>query len=188
MKCKVEWCDRTDMKAHGYCQRHYKQWQTSRKIFKTHLDLTFEERFWRFVGKGEEDECWPWKGARLEAGYGHFVYNKQPLKAHRVSFEITHGKIPEGLCVLHKCDNPPCVNPKHLYAGTHKQNSFDRDSKNRGAKGETQGASKLTTAEVLEIRRLHASGKYNQKDIATMFNCNHSNVNQIVNRKSWKHI
>jgi hypothetical protein len=96
--------------------------------------LTTEERFWRYVDRsGGPDACWEWTGARLAAGYGVFAPRHHKLVyAHRFSYTLNHGPIPEGLWVLHRCDNPPCVNDAHHFLGTAMDNSQDRDDKGRG--------------------------------------------------------
>lgn len=88
------------------------------------------ERFWQRVDMG--GACWRWMGARLPAGYGRLSFQRRSMYAHRVAYLLTYGVIPEGLCVLHRCDNPPCVRPDHLFLGTQTDNARDRERKNRG--------------------------------------------------------
>ena len=89
------------------------------------------ERFFSFVSVGSADACWPWTGRKFENGYGQFKLGSKCRKASRVSWELHNGPIPEGKYVLHRCDNPPCVNPTHLFLGTHKENMSDMVAKGR---------------------------------------------------------
>jgi hypothetical protein len=103
--------------------------------------FTREERFWQHVDKS--DTCWNWTASTKPFGYGRFVtrnhYKQKEELAHRVSWELHYGPIPQGMFVCHKCDNPPCVNPEHLFLGTGDDNMKDRNSKQRQAKGERHG-------------------------------------------------
>lgn len=102
-----------------------------------HLSRTvIESRFWKRVDKAGPDECWPWTAARMPKGYGCMGVGKGVMEyAHRLAFWLVHGEIPDGKFILHHCDNPPCVNPAHLYAGTHQDNM--NDMKSRGRQGRT---------------------------------------------------
>lgn len=103
-----------------------------------------EEKFWSRVDKRGPDECWPWTGGRNTDGYGKAprATGSRPIgrgytAAHRVSWAIHFGPVPDGLWVLHHCDNPPCVNPAHLWLGTNLDNIRDRDAKGRSAASRT---------------------------------------------------
>jgi len=155
------------------------------------------QRFWSKVRKGGPDECWEWIGAKHPDGYG-FIYagpsydkNVRFTKVHRLSYEMHNGAIPDGLYVLHHCDNPSCVNPKHLYAGTQQQNVRDRAVRRRGKEhrqnGENNDNSKLTEKDVKAIITMLQAGK-RQGVIATAFGISQPYVSKIVHRKSWKHL
>lgn len=90
------------------------------------------ENFWKHVCISESNECWIWQGTFLVKGYGVCTVEGKQVRAHRRSYELSFGEIPEGLIICHKCDNPKCVNPNHLFAGTHVDNAHDRDAKGRG--------------------------------------------------------
>lgn len=158
----------------------------------------FTERFWSKVNR--TSGCWLWTAAVNKGGYGKFGQGPKggrTLPAHRVAWELTHGPIPEGLCVLHKCDNPPCVNPDHLCLGTLSDNSRDMVAKRRNpvltdpgrhARGSRDGQAKLTENAVQRIRALYAEGGITQAELASLFQISHTSVWLILNRRSWKHV
>lgn len=151
-------------------------------------------RFWSKVEK--TDYCWIWNGTRGK-GYGYFKLGNKNFRAHRFSWELAFGHIPEGLQVLHECDNPSCVNPKHLFLGTIRDNMADMMNKHRHAKytnpesyiiGSKVKTSKLNDEKVREIRTLYCDGSLTQLQIANIFNIAKSNVCRIVNHKAWRHV
>ena len=150
------------------------------------------ERFWDHVRKGDLDECWEWTGARERAGYGFLHASHRPRrwwKAHRVSWEIHFGAIPQGACVLHRCDNPPCVNPRHLWLGSRRDNNRDRVRKGRGHKqhGEANTNAKLSAADLPAIRRLHERGMTQEK-IAEVFSISQPQISRVLRGESWGHL
>lgn len=105
--------------------------------------LPLEARFWRSIVRDGVTDCWLWSKGTTIFGYGQFGagslgIDRRKLLAHRFSFEIHHGPIPHGLCVLHRCDVPACVNPAHLFVGTKKDNALDRTAKGRSINGNTR--------------------------------------------------
>jgi hypothetical protein len=148
---------------------------------------TQEERFWKYVQKGKPNECWLWIGCvfKKRRGYGQFFSGKHS-RAHRFSYELHYGKIPDGLMVLHHCDNPPCVNPRHLFCGTAKENTEDMIKKGRMSKGEKHPISKLTEKQVVEIRKIGLSGKLTQGEIGKKFGVSNITISDIMRNKKWK--
>lgn len=143
-----------------------------------------DDLFWMKVDK--TNDCWVWTGRKTNHGYGTFSRHPTIL-AHRYSWSYYNGEIPKGLCVLHKCDNPPCVNPDHLSIGTQSDNQADKMSKQRQSKGEVNGSAKLTGEQVLEIRRLYELG-YKQVELANKYGVQYTTIKAIAVRRTWKHI
>lgn len=145
------------------------------------------ERFWTYVDVWGDDACWEWLGGRWgQMHYGRFKYRGATYSAHRVAWQLTHGQIPDGLFVLHRCDNPPCVNPSHLFLGTQKDNLVDRDRKGRSVyhRGAANSAAKLSESAVAEIRAQYKAGRL-QRDIAKDFGTTQTNVSWIVRGLTW---
>ena len=130
--------------------------------------------------------CWLWTGLVDKNGYGRITVSYKGDKAHRVSYEQYVGPIPDGLIVCHKCDTPACINPDHLFLGTHADNIADRDAKGRHVPsyGESNGSAKLTAASVMAIRA--ARGK--QREIAAKFDISQQTVSNIKRGRIWAHI
>ncbi len=140
----------------------------------------FEAKFERVTESG----CWIWKGAIFpERGYGAFAYPGEQL-AHRVSWRLYRGEIPEGKFVLHRCDVPACVNPEHLFLGTQTENMADKVRKARQSRGAGTGVSKLTQEQVVAIK---ADARL-QKEIALSYGISQSAVSEIKLGKTWKHV
>lgn len=151
--------------------------------------IPLEARFWWKVDQSG-DGCWEWQAYRNASGYGVVgVEGNKTKLAHRVAWELTQGPIPDGLRVLHQCDNPACVRPDHLFIGTQGDNVADAVAKGRarGAVGERNSKAKLTEDDVRFIRRLHGIG-IPRKAIAKVFGVNVSIVNAIGRRELWSHI
>jgi hypothetical protein len=143
------------------------------------------ERFLKnIIVSNDSDGCWMWLGRKNYKGYGRMKINNRHVQAHRFSYEIYIGEIQDGLCVCHKCDNPACVNPNHLFLGTIQENNLDRDKKGRKALGENNGKSKLTLNDVIEIKRLLDSG-FSVAEVSRRFNSKHSTINAVKIGRSW---
>lgn len=145
-----------------------------------------EIRFWEKVDMRGPDECWEWTEYRDKDGYGRFHdCNNRPFRAHRIAFVIANGDT--DLWVCHRCDNPPCCNPAHLYAGTVKDDACDCVDRGRTACGEKNGQAELTESDVHEIRKLYANG-WSQRGIAEEYGISQSQVSRICSGRGWKHI
>lgn len=151
------------------------------------------ERFWNHVDKSAGgDACWLWTGLRA-GGYGHMKYRESGkpghLLAHRFSYALAYGCLDRSLYVCHRCDNPPCVNPSHLFAGTPKDNQMDAKRKGRRASkvGELCGQSKLREGHVVFIRYMHGLG-VPVKSIAPIYGISETTIYRVVNRRGWTHI
>lgn len=136
--------------------------------------------FWDKVNK--TDTCWLWTGS-IQYKYGRIKIKQKTYKAHRVSYELVKGPIPRGIIVCHTCDNPPCVNPSHLFLGTHKVNSQDMVDKGRSLKGTKHHQCKLSDNEVLEIRRLRETTNLSLPRITAQYNVSFGHIWKLV--KGW---
>lgn len=143
--------------------------------------------FWKRVKKSEG--CWLWAGPLTSTGYGDFYTSRYfRCLAHRFSYELAHGSIPQGMEVRHKCDNPPCVNPDHLEMGTHLENMRDSVARNRNAKGERQGCAKLTVYKVQEARTLYASGNFTYQELGHRYQVDRQVISKAIRRLTWAHV
>lgn len=179
---------------------HYCSMPCARKHQPRHRPL--EERFWARVNK--TDDCWEWTGPTV-TGYGVISVNKRSYKAHRMSWMIHNGPIPDGLFICHHCDNRRCVRPDHLFIGTASDNMRDMTAKGRHPyrygddhparkdgtflpRGEANGQSKLTADTVRMIRAEYARGGVSQQAIADRVGVSQAVVSAIILRKVWKSV
>lgn len=151
--------------------------------------LTMEERFFNKINK--TNSCWLWIASTMKRGYGQFRVAGKMLYAHRVSYELANGPIPDGLFVLHNCHVRSCVNPAHLRAGTAQENMDDMINAGRQVRvrGIRHGLAKLTEQDVLEIRAIYETvSGITQQQLADKYSVDRSAISEIVNRKRWSHI
>lgn len=154
-------------------------------------------RFWGKVDKtpgfGPNGHCWRWTGTIGSCLYGSFGLTEQKgiyiiSRAHRVSWTLAYGCIPQGICVCHHCDTPLCVKPAHLFLGADTDNVADRDGKGRQTKGEHVHSAKLTSEDVIEIRQRYAAGNIKQSDLAFEYSVDTSTICLITTGKRWAHV
>lgn len=131
--------------------------------------------------------CWLWAKRATIRGYGHIWYRSTHLLAHRVAYEAYRGPIPDGMFVCHKCDTPSCVNPDHLFLGTHADNMADRDRKGRTPIGEARPNARLTADLVREIRSARESGE-TLHSLGRRFGVSHTTVHRIAMGRKWSHV
>jgi len=166
-------------KIHRFCSKSCRD-----EYRKTHI----LERFLSKIDAKDENGCMLWTASKDKNGYGYFrVSTKRKEFAHRYSWEETSGKISDNLFVLHKCDNPSCVNPEHLFLGNHQDNMDDMSKKHRAVHGNKHHKTKLTEQEVREIRVLYQNNN-SQRSLAAKFNVTKNAIKCIVNNKTWKHV
>lgn len=132
--------------------------------------------------------CWIWKSFKSKSGYAEITWKGEKKRTNRISFEVFKDKIPTGMYVCHTCDNPLCVNPDHLYIGTHQDNIDDKLKKGRQSKGKEIGRSKLDEEKVNEIRRIAEKEEFSHERIGEIFGVSQSCISRIVKRLTWKHI
>lgn len=165
---------------------------------------TMEERFWAKVNKDGPvpphmphlGKCWEWTARLDRYGYGKFAIGGKSQKAHRISFMVTYGPIPDGMLVCHSCDNRKCVNPDHLFKGTPLDNTKDMIAKGlqkfgvslTARRGERNGNAKLTSDDIQAIRGQYATGDTTHKKIASRYGVNRQTVGRIIRGEYWAHV
>lgn len=187
--CSEMTCEKSAF-AKGLCKRHYER----RRCGVSPEPRSLVERFQGKVDKENGPihlvygQCWVWKASLTKWGYGQFKYGDTMELAHRVAWFILHGAWPT-LCVLRHCDNPPCVNPTHLFLGTDADNAADRAAKGRGnsPRGERNHNVKLTENDVLDIRSLSAMGA-TRRTLAEEYGIGLANVSSVITRRAWRHV
>lgn len=194
--CSVEDCARP-VASRGWCAKHYSRWRKwGNPMIVMHKSITHPSdpiaRFWAKVDIRGEDECWPWLASGLPNGRGIFFWRGKATYAYRVALELD-GRPPgpdEHAC--HHCDNPNCVNPRHLFVGTRSDNMRDAWTKSRGVRqryvGETHPRATITEDTVRAIRSDGATGLLTRRQIAARHGCTVHVVTDILRGKNWRHV
>lgn len=181
--CEFNGCDRP-VKAVRLCGGHYRQHNDGECLRPlSGVALTFEQRFWSKVDKRSAHECWEWKIPNTR-GYGFISVNGRGggmKAAHRVSYELANGPIPDGHLIRHTCDNPPCCNPAHMILGDHDSNMLDMRVRERSR------TTKLTASQVREIRTRLANGE-SRGFMADEYGVSKVNVGRIERNEIWRHV
>lgn len=178
--------------AKGYCRRHY--WANyhhgdpHHTLRKTRPRNLSGEELLRWYGwETNARGCWVFSGGEVNKGHSRIPIDGRMVVTHRYAYEVWVGPIPKGKMLLHSCDNGPCINPKHLRPGTHKENMRDMKMRKRAARGEHNGNRVLTENDVLEIRELYKRGE-TQQAISEQFGTARTTIGQIVRGDTWTHL
>jgi Autographiviridae endonuclease len=151
---------------------------------------TQSDRFWSKVENASGADCWQWLGHTEDYGYGMFSIKRNgkhiSVLAHRMAWELRRGPIPDGLCVLHHCGNPGCVNPDHLFLDTRTGNMEDKVRKGRQAKGESAGSRKLTWIEACAIRRVATDLGFPRQFLANLYDVSLTTIRSVVLGITWR--
>lgn len=149
------------------------------------------EGLWNKVDQSSgPDACWPYMGHKIPKGYGHFKVFGKTWITHRLAYYLKNNGIPEGMWILHKCDNPPCCNPSHLFAGTNQDNVTDKMTKGRwgGGVGMRSNTAKLRDTDVLAIRRIYSEQFIINRKLGDYFGVHESTIEKVVSGRQWKHL
>lgn len=190
--CAVTGCSRP-IKSKGFCNAHYLRHRrhgspTAGERLRHPSGLSLEERFrWFMPGGPPRSGCWDWTGSTGYRGYGQIHMDGAHISAHRTSYRLFVGPIPEGLEILHSCDRPICVQPAHLSPGTHQKNMAEASERGMLKVGRDRKNTKLSEDDVRKIRRLRASG-VPQHEVARRFDISVGAVGHIIHRRTWTHL
>ncbi len=175
----------------GFCSKHYSRFKRNGNPLKTMNCPPGTALADRLMFHAEKTTtCWWWRGSKTEGGYGRLIVDGTIKLAHRISYEVFNGEIAKGLHVLHKCDNPSCINPIHLFTGTHADNMADRARKGRNAVQATGKGSKkssLKESDITAIVHLSNNG-VSQEKLSKLYMVTRPTISAILNGKTWCHV
>ncbi len=160
-------------------------WHSVRKGRFGPVAYDIHERMRFYTDVAQNDDCWIWRGPTNNKGYGQISVARKFYLAHRIAWELVNGSIPDGLCVMHKCDNPACVNVSHLGLGSHAENMHDSVVKKRHAFGARNGHAKLTNELVLAMR---ARTGESVRVLAREYGVAVSTAYGVLSRSRWRHL
>jgi hypothetical protein len=184
--CSIPGCDKVGRVIRGWCTMHYARWQDHGDPMGPTV-VSIEDRFWANVERRGPGECWPWTGDADGHGYGRITVGGKRARASRMLWSLAHGPVPDDLHVLHHCDNPPCVNPAHLFLGDHRDNMADRDAKDRVRHGSLHPRAKLTETDIPVIRARVAAGD-TRRAIAADYGVSHAAIDKVASGQGWKRV
>lgn len=187
--CSIEHCGKP-RRAKGYCAMHYGRLRSTGDPLKTKPKgkrVPIEERFWQRAKKSDISGCLEWTGSKNDDGYGIVGENGRCHLAHRIAYRLHTGVDPGEAKVCHRCDNPACVNPDHLFLGTQAENIADRNVKGRtrSARGEAHYAVKLQASDVCQIRDMIGTDGNTHASIAKLYGVAEGTIGSIHRRKNW---
>lgn len=158
-----------------------------RRRLRSPKRFTLEQRFDLHCEPEPNTGCTIWNGAHDPKGYGNFGHQGKTYPAHRMAWALAHGEIPDGVVVCHRCDNPACVNPAHLFLGTQADNMADMKAKGRSALGQKNGQARLTKCDVMEIRRRVAAGQ-THAEVAADYGVSTATIQLAATGRTWAHL
>lgn len=185
MTCMVERCSKARGKSRNVCEMHYSRWKRSGTFNLRRQAKTIKER----SKTDEKTGCIELVDGKSKRGYERLWVNGARVSAHRAAYQNKFGPIPKGMLVLHKCDNPHCINPDHLFLGTSQDNRNDmlRKGRQKVLLGETNPSSKLDNDDVLFIRTMARLGE-KTSDLSAFLGVGKTTITNVIARRTWKHI
>jgi hypothetical protein len=194
--CTIDGCT-AKAKCQKMCEMHYTRYRrhgdpevTLRAPQRSSLVERLEFTGWtEVVRRPDLGPCWEWNGGKYESGYGQVSTPGDISRpAHRMAYIAWVGPLEDGQHACHKCDNPPCMNPSHIFPGTRKDNMQDCAQKDRTCHGERHGGHKLTEGDVRDIRAVYATGSISQRALGEAYGVEQSNISAIVRGKTWARV